>query len=93
MRKYSFSIPLSRFRRELNTWMRFIDKNPNNMKRELFMKRNDRISLWATELSDRNIKQIKASEEPTEYDYLNELLEKCPPEKMKRDKEDDDWLK
>jgi len=57
------------------------------------MKKKDRISLRATELPESIIQQIKASEVPSEYDYLNELLEQCSPEKMKRDKEDDEWLK
>ncbi len=30
MFKYSVNIPLSRFRREHNTWKRFFDKNPDN---------------------------------------------------------------
>lgn len=57
------------------------------------MKRKDRISLLSTELPESIIQQIKDSEMSSEYDYLNELLEQCPPEKMKRDKEDDEWLK
>ena len=57
------------------------------------MKRKDRISLKATELPESIIQQIRDSDVPSEYNYLNELLEQCPPEKMKRDKQDDDWLK
>ena len=30
MFQYEVNVPLSRFRRELNSWMRFIDKNPKN---------------------------------------------------------------
>lgn len=55
------------------------------------MKNKNRTSLSATELSNSDIQQIESSM-PTEHNYLKDLLEQCPPDKMKRDKEDDDWL-
>jgi len=57
------------------------------------MKKNDRIAKLAIELSDEELKLIESSTMSPKYNYLNKLLEQCPPEKMKRDKEDEDWLK
>jgi hypothetical protein len=30
MFNYGVNVPISRFRRELNSWMRFLEKNPEN---------------------------------------------------------------
>ncbi len=40
MLKYGVNVPLSRFRRELNTWMRFLDNEPENT---IYITRNNKV--------------------------------------------------
>ena len=40
MFKYSVNIPLSRFRRELNSWMRFLDNEPENT---IYITKNNKV--------------------------------------------------
>jgi len=40
MYQYEVKVPLSRFRRELNSWMRFIDENPHN---SIILTRNKQV--------------------------------------------------
>ena len=40
MFKYNINIPLSRFRRELNAWMRFIEINPE---KTIYLTRNNKV--------------------------------------------------
>ena len=40
MFKYGVNVPISRFRRELNSWMRFIDKNPENT---IYITKNNKV--------------------------------------------------
>ena len=44
MFEYSVNIPLSRFRRELNTWMRFLDGEPDNA---IYITRNNKVIFVA----------------------------------------------
>ena len=38
--KYGVHIPISRFRREINSWIRFIDKNPDNT---IYITKNNKV--------------------------------------------------
>ena len=40
MFKYSANVPLSRFRRELNSWMRFLDNESENT---IYITRNNKV--------------------------------------------------
>ena len=40
MFKYGVNVPISRFRRELNSWMRFTEKNPENT---IYITRNNKV--------------------------------------------------
>jgi len=40
--KYSVNVRVSRFRRELNTWMRFLEKEPKNT---IYLTRNNKVVI------------------------------------------------
>lgn len=52
--QYEVNVPLSRFRRELNSWIRFIDKNPEN---SIMLTRNNNVV--AVVVSPSRYKELK----------------------------------
>lgn len=44
MFNYGVNIPISRFRRELNSWMRFLEKNPENT---IYLTKNNKVVFSA----------------------------------------------
>ena len=58
MSQYKVNVPLSRFRRELNSWMRFIDNNPEN---SIMLTRNNKVV--AAVVSPSRYKELKTISE------------------------------
>lgn len=54
IREYNVNVPISRFRRELNTWMKFIDENPEN---SIMLTRNNKVV--AVVVSPSRYKELK----------------------------------